>query len=151
MRRQLLVSGWLLLCPLVPSQASTADVSAVPALVASSGPSTGTVQGIPFKQEPEATASLVGRTMLALLLCLGLGAGALYLLRARAGAGMSLARGRRVHVIESQGLGGKGTLVLVRWDAEELLLAHGEHGTTLLARAPVSAAAAPPAPRREGP
>lgn len=101
-------------------------------------PAASTAAGIPFKREPESTGSMAARTAAAWLVCLAVGGGVLYMLRRRLGLqpGLGLAKQRRLQVVESQRIGPKSSLVLVRWDQEELLLAQGEGGTSLLARAP---------------
>jgi len=113
--------------------------AAAPAVPASQAlPAASTAAGIPFKREPESTGSMAARTAVAWLVCLAVGGGVLYVLRRRLGLrpGLGLAKQRRLQVVESQRIGPKSSLVLVRWDQEELLLAQGEGGTSLLARAP---------------
>lgn len=112
---------------------------AAPAAPASQAqPAASTAAGIPFKREPESTGSMAARTAVAWLVCLAVGGGVLYMLRRRLGlqSGLGLAKQRRLQVVESQRIGPKSSLVLVRWDQEELLLAQGEGGTSLLARSP---------------
>jgi flagellar biogenesis protein FliO len=114
-----------------------AVVTTVPNLArASTGAAATPASGIPFKRDPESSEQLVGRTALSLLLCLAVGVGAIHLIRRRTGVGRPMVAGRRLQVIETQRLGAKASLVLVRWDHEELLLAQGEREVALVARAP---------------
>lgn len=95
---------------------------------------------IPFKREPVAAGETAYRTFAALVVVLAIGGLAIYALRARGKGGASLlmpATGK-LQVLESRRIGPKGMLLVVRWNAEELLLSHGEGGTTLIARAPAS-------------
>ena len=111
------------------------DAGASAPAAAASAPS-----GIPFKRETASAADTGARTVGALLLVLSVGAGALYLLRGRAAGGLRLpGGGQRLQVLETRRIGAKGTLVLVQWDGEELLLSHDEGGTRLLAREPAQA------------
>jgi flagellar biogenesis protein FliO len=118
--------------------AARAQDAASPASQPASG-----APSIPFRREPVAAADTAYRTFAALVVVLALGGLAVYVLHARGKGGGSLllpAGAGKVQVVESRRLGAKGMLVVVRWNAEELLLSHGEGGTTLIARAP-----APPA------
>lgn len=136
------VKGWLLAAAMLfcvgrggAWAQDTAPTAAPPASAAAS---------IPFKREPVAAADTAYRTFAALVVVLALGGLAVYVLRARGKGGGSLLLapgGGRLQVVESRRIGPKGTLVVVRWNAEELLLSHGEGGTTLIARAPAPAAA----------
>jgi flagellar biogenesis protein FliO len=114
----------------------TAPAAAQPASAASS---------IPFKREPVTGADTAYRTFAALVVVLALGGLAVYVLRARGKGGGSLllpTGAGRLQVVESRRIGPKGTLVVVRWNGEELLLSHGEGGTSLIARAPAPPSAA---------
>lgn len=139
-----LLKAWLLAAGVLLAAgmgAARAQDAASPASPPASG-----APSIPFKREPVAAADTAYRTFAALVVVLALGGLAVYLLQARAKGGGSLllpAGAGRLQVVESRRIGPKGTLVVVRWNAEELLLAHGEGGTSLIARAP-----APPAPER---
>lgn len=116
-----------------------ASAPASPPASAASGAAT-----IPFKREPVAAGETAYRTFAALVVVLAVGGLAIYVLRVRGKGGASLlmpATGK-LQVLESRRIGPKGALLVVRWNAEELLLAHGEGGTTLLARAPAEPAAA---------
>lgn len=127
----LLSLGMVGTCRAAPATPATA--ASQPQAAASTAP------GIPFKREPETSASMVGRTAVALLVCLAIGGGVIYVLQRRMGLrpGLGLKKQqRRLQVVEMQRIAPKSTLVLVRWDQEELLLAQGEGGTSLLARAP---------------
>jgi flagellar biogenesis protein FliO len=93
---------------------------------------------IPFKQDSEITTDVSGRAVLALLVCLAVGAAAVYVLKQRLAPGAVSMRGRRVRLIESQRVGIKNALLLVRWDDEELLLGQSDGQMRLLARKPVS-------------
>jgi len=78
-----------------------------------------------------------GRAVLALLVCLAVGAAAVYVLKQRLAPGAVSMRGRRVRLIESQRVGIKSAILLVRWDDEELLLGQSDGQMRLLARKPV--------------
>lgn len=116
---------------------ATAQGEATGPVAAASG-SAVTASAIPYKREPAGMGDTVSRTGGALLLVMALAAVAAWVLRRR-GGGFALALpARRLQVLESRRIGPKGTLVVVRWNAEELLIAHGEGGTTLLARSPAA-------------
>lgn len=89
---------------------------------------------IPFKRETESTADVSGRLAVALLVCVAVGAGAIYLLRKRWAPGLGGVRNRRLHLLEVQRIGVKSSIVLVRWDEEELLISQGEGQMQVLAR-----------------
>lgn len=96
---------------------------------------------IPFKREPVATGEIAWRTLAALVVCLSLGGLTIYVLRARGkGGSLLLPTPGRLQVVESRRIGPKAMLLVVRWNGEELLLSHGEGGTTLIARTPAPAA-----------
>lgn len=94
---------------------------------------------IPFKRETESTADVSGRLALALLVCVAVGAGAIYLLRKRWAPGLGGVRNRRLQLLEVQRIGVKSSVVLLRWDQEELLVSQGEGQMQVLARKPVAA------------
>lgn len=98
-------------------------------------------QPIPFKQERESTGDLTGRVVGALAVCLLLGGAAIYALSRRRGVGAFTMRGQRLQVLETKRVGLKKSLVLVRWDDEELLLADGLTQLEVVARKPAVAAA----------
>lgn len=89
---------------------------------------------IPFKRETESTADLSGRLALALLACVAAGAGGIHLLRKRWAPSLGGFRGRRLQLLEVQRIGVKSSVVLLRWDQEELLLSQSDGQMQLLAR-----------------
>lgn len=92
---------------------------------------------IPFKREPAAVSETAYRTGAALLVCLAVGALAVYVLRSRKPGSLLLPTAGKLKILETRRVGAKSMLLVVQWNAEELLLSHGDGGTTLLARAPV--------------
>jgi len=110
---------------------------------ASPAPSGSSGTGIPFKRDTVPAGETAYRTFAALAVVLAVGALAVYVLRVR-GAGKALlpsTSNGRLQVLETRRVAPKMVLVVVRWNAEELLLSHGEGGTALLARAPAAAPA----------
>jgi flagellar biogenesis protein FliO len=91
---------------------------------------------IPFKRDSEATADLSGRAVAALVACLAVGGVAIYLLRKKLMPGAPRPSARRIRLIEVQRVGLKSSVVLLRWDDEELLLAQAENQVQVLARKP---------------
>jgi Flagellar biosynthesis protein, FliO len=89
---------------------------------------------IPFKPDNESIGDSAGKVLTGLLVCAVVGAGAIYLLRRRYLPALGATKGRRLQVLKVQRLGLKASVMLVRWDREELLLAHSEGRTELLAR-----------------
>jgi flagellar biogenesis protein FliO len=131
------VRAWLLAGAVVLGAGTGGACAQQAAPAASAAGGTG---AIPFKREPVAAGDTASRTLVALVLVLAVGGAAIWLLRKRQGGGGLLSpgagAGQRLQVLETRRIGAKGTLVVVRWNAEELLLSHGEGGTTLIARAP---------------
>jgi flagellar biogenesis protein FliO len=128
------LAGILLLACAGSSAALAQDAASAPSPAASGA------AAIPFKREPVTTGETAYRTFAALVVVLAVGGLAIYVLRARGKGGASLlmpATGK-LQVLESRRIGPKGMLVVVRWNAEELLLSHGEGGTTLIARTPAA-------------
>jgi len=93
---------------------------------------------IPFKQDKQTPTELSGRVFASLLVCLLVGGAVVYLLRRRGLGGLPLPlplqKARRVQLLEVQRIGMKHSLVLVRWDDEELLLGQSEGRMDLVAR-----------------
>ena len=116
--------------PVLGNAAGVSDAVAVAPSAASSSASS----VIPFKVDKETTGDLSGRVLFAILACAAAGAGAIYLLRRRQFPGQSSATGRRLELLEVKSLGVKASVVLLRWDHEELLIAHSDARTELLAR-----------------
>lgn len=116
--------------PVPLNAAGVSDAVAVAPIAASSPPSS----VIPFKVDKETSGGLSGRVLFALLACAVVGAGGIYLLRRRQFPRQSAAAGRRLELLEVKSLGVKASVVLLRWDHEELLIAHNDARTELLAR-----------------
>ena len=111
--------------------ASAEDVNRSPTSVAAGSPSSAP---IPFKADSESTSDLAVRVLIALFACAMVGVGGIYLLRSRRWPGLSISPSRRLQVLETQRIGVKSSVVLLRWDQEELLLVQSEGRTELLAR-----------------
>ena len=100
---------------------------------------------IPYKQDREATGEVTGRVFGALFACLLIGGGVIYVLTRRQRSTGAVVRGQRLQVLETRRLGAKGSMTLVRWDQEELLLVQSDGPVQVVARAPNRASAdAPP-------
>jgi flagellar biogenesis protein FliO len=95
---------------------------------------------IPYKVDasPTGMPASAGSVLILVLLCAAAGASLYGLRRTKGNWGK---RVRAIHVVETQRLGERGQLSLVHYNDRALLLAHGEHGVTVLADHPV----APPA------
>lgn len=89
---------------------------------------------IPFKQDKETTAELSGRVLAALLACALAGAAGIYLIRRRWMPRQAASTGRRLQLLEVQRIGVKSSLVLLRWDDEELLMLQSDGQAQLVAR-----------------
>lgn len=119
-----------LVTPVSVNAAGALDVVAVVPIAASSSPSL----VIPFKVDKETSGGMSGRVIFALLACAVVGASGIYLLRRRQFPSQSAAAGRRLELLEVKSIGVKASVVLLRWDHEELLISHSDARTELLAR-----------------
>ncbi len=130
--------AWLLGGAVVLAAAMGPAFAQEPATAPAASGSSGT--GIPFKRDTVPPGETAYRTFAALVVVLAVGALAVYVLRARGMGNVLLppASNGRLQVLETRRIAPKMVLVVVRWNAEELLLSHGEGGTALLARAPAA-------------
>lgn len=89
---------------------------------------------IPYKVNDAADSDWLVRVVLALIVCAVVGAVAIQLLRKSGHAlgRLGPAAADRLQVLEIKRLGPKSSLIVLRYEDQQLLIAQGEGGTTLL-------------------
>lgn len=107
--------------------------------LAHAGPAGASSPGaIPYMADGPGTGELVWRVLGALVVCAAVGWVALRLLGRWTGAGAARAGlsrpARRLELLEVKPVGGRGRLLVVRYEGEQLLLAQSESGIALLHR-----------------